>query len=1011
MTQKLILLPIFIASYLFSVAQLQPADTCLDSYFRRLYMFRQNDHLSSITETSDKNLLWCGTATATNTSNATDGDAVIVRLRNNGTIIWSKFIGGAYFDQFNRARENRDKSIIAVGTTNNSIYAARNMFISKLDSAGNLLWAKTIYDANTNNPAMEAMDVAETNDGGYFICGTAFSGNVGGGDAVLLKIDANGNLIWFKQLAMANINGPSTASNFVLNNDTAYVTGWYHDIFHRDGLLMKIDANTGAIYWSKHYDYQKNDFYTGNLRSTNNIFKSIFILNGQLRINMISEINGPLEAWMINMDLDGNVLKTRKLLTPAPENLGHITTEYPTADDGFISAGNQFYNNSYIFRLVKVDADGNLAWSKSYAQPNGPHPYSTFINSNNDIFVAGFEAIGLPSLHFPAFLSKTDKDGNIPGGNCLNYPFPATVSSGDLSTVNLTWERVNNFTPTNIFVNSAISNAVPVLTDECSTVFSCDQLKIIQTVNSFCDLKDTIQYAVQRSPGCNRPATWIADTAIIKITETTDSTVRLLFRKAGTAKLFARMISACKILEDSVTITAFESPGLVDLGPDIGICKKSKLTLSAGSGFRSYQWNNGSTDSTLTVFNPGKYFVQAEDYCSNIFKDTIQVTAVPDIPFDLGPDLEKCNNDTLNIVAPGSFLLYTWSPVYAISSPSGSTVQVWPASDTSYSVIAEVGRGCTVFDTVRITVKNSPPVYLGNDTSLCAGNSILLKASAGFNSYSWHDGTTGQTYLANHKGFYQVLATYNNGCVSKDTLEIKNVFPLPVVDLGKDIDICANETHTFNAGNGFRSWLWQDGSGQSTYNANKPGLYWVQVNDLNNCTNSDTVAITGLKPAPENFAAADTGICPGRPLELKALGIWSSYLWSNNAQAPAITIIEPGEYWLEVTNVAGCVARDTIRVATNDCKKGVYFANAFTPNNDGRNDTYRPVVQGLLDKFKLIIYNRYGEKIFETTNYLHGWNGLYNGRLQDSNQYVWLCYYRFRGEKEKVERGTLLLLR
>src|SRR5581483_2917507 len=107
--------------------------------------------------------------------------------------------------------------------------------------------------------------------------------------------------------------------------------------------------------------------------------------------------------------------------------------------------------------------------------------------------------------------------------------------------------------------------------------------------------------------------------------------------------------------------------------------------------------------------------------------------------------------------------------------------------------MAQVDRGCTVFDTIGITVKNSPPIYLGNDTTLCAHDSLLLQAPNGFTSYLWQDGvTTSQTYWAYQKTFYWVVATYGNGCISTDTLEIKNIYPLPVVDLGKDFDICKN---------------------------------------------------------------------------------------------------------------------------------------------------------------------------------------------------------------------------
>jgi hypothetical protein len=207
MYRKFILVPLFIVSYLITRAQLQPADSCLDAYFHRLYGYRTVATLSSITETFDNKLLWCGSASRTNTSISADGDAVIAKLRNNGTVIWSKAIGGAYYDVFNRARENRDKSIIAVGGTNFSIFQGTNMLISKLDIDGNLLWSRKINAPTVNNGSMEATDVAETNDGGYFICGSAPGLKQ---DGIVMKTDANGNLLWFRELGMISTYGPTS---------------------------------------------------------------------------------------------------------------------------------------------------------------------------------------------------------------------------------------------------------------------------------------------------------------------------------------------------------------------------------------------------------------------------------------------------------------------------------------------------------------------------------------------------------------------------------------------------------------------------------------------------------------------------------------------------------------------------------------------------------------------------------------------------------------------------------
>ena len=110
-------------------------------------------------------------------------------------------------------------------------------------------------------------------------------------------------------------------------------------------------------------------------------------------------------------------------------------------------------------------------------------------------------------------------------------------------------------------------------------------------------------------------------------------------------------------------------------------------------------------------------------------------------------------------------------------------------------------------------------------------------------------------------------------------------------------------------------------------------------------------------------------------------------------------------------DAAGCQARDTIVVKEIDCQKGISFPNAFSPNSDGRNDTFKPEVNGNIEKFQFVIYNRYGEKVFESKNPRSGWDGKFRGRNQDNNVFVWYCMYKLNGEPEKIEKGTVILAR
>ena len=95
------------------------------------------------------------------------------------------------------------------------------------------------------------------------------------------------------------------------------------------------------------------------------------------------------------------------------------------------------------------------------------------------------------------------------------------------------------------------------------------------------------------------------------------------------------------------------------------------------------------------------------------------------------------------------------------------------------------------------------------------------------------------------------------------------------------------------------------------------------------------------------------------------------------------------------------------------CPLGIFFPGAFSPNNDGHNDVYRPQVYAVLDKFYMAIYDRWGVKVFETTDPYKGWDGKFNGQPQKEDTFVWYAQYRLRSEhgKETVKKGTFVLVR
>lgn len=152
------------------------------------------------------------------------------------------------------------------------------------------------------------------------------------------------------------------------------------------------------------------------------------------------------------------------------------------------------------------------------------------------------------------------------------------------------------------------------------------------------------------------------------------------------------------------------------------------------------------------------------------------------------------------------------------------------------------------------------------------------------------------------------------------------------------------------------------------------------------------MGIRSIELKPQNFIPLYTVICPGCGLKITPLSLFKDYLWNDGSLSASLFVTQPGQYSLQVTSVSGCIGKDTVSIAeANACTTAIYFPNAFTPNRDGKNDIYYPKAWGLLNKYHLLIYNRFGQKVFETNDLNLGWDGKVNGIEQDTGAFVWYC--------------------
>jgi len=150
----------------------------------------------------------------------------------------------------------------------------------------------------------------------------------------------------------------------------------------------------------------------------------------------------------------------------------------------------------------------------------------------------------------------------------------------------------------------------------------------------------------------------------------------------------------------------------------------------------------------------------------------------------------------------------------------------------------------------------------------------------------------------------------------------------------------------------------------------------------------------------------------GAVINLYATPGMQSYLWSTHYTGPVLPVESQGDYWVEVTDWNCCTNIDSVYV-----KVFQYFIpNAFTPNGDGLNDHFRVVGLYRDINFKMYIYNRWGQLVFQSDHIDRGWDGTYKNTLAEADTYVWVVHVDFIGEEIKtngdvVLKGTVTLVR
>lgn len=334
-----------------------------------------------------------------------------------------------------------------------------------------------------------------------------------------------------------------------------------------------------------------------------------------------------------------------------------------------------------------------------------------------------------------------------------------------------------------------------------------------------------------------------------------------------------------------------------------------------------------------------------------------------------------------------------------------------------------------VFQTLMPSSENHPaivrleeeisPAFTFNG-SLCEGQIISFIDTTdecglwgSIYDWKWDFGDGNYSSLQNPQHIYNTAGTYNvelqlNNCTQKmisNTIAINDID----VDLGNDTLLCENESIILQTNLNGYDHLWSTGDTTTYINALAAGVYSVEVSD-GSCAASDTISIDFLR---DNNYLADTILCDGEFLFIDVSTPYSSYFWSDNTSLATNTINEAGIYWVQINN--HCFNHNyNFEVEFENCICNIFVPNAFTPNNDGVNDCFSPVLDCNWQKYDFKVFSRWGNCVFNSSNPNKPWDGKNKNNLLPSAVYMWYLKYRaYENGKyhDKVKYGNVTLLR
>lgn len=432
----------------------------------------------------------------------------------------------------------------------------------------------------------------------------------------------------------------------------------------------------------------------------------------------------------------------------------------------------------------------------------------------------------------------------------------------------------------------------------------------------------------------------------------------------GIFTVYVRDANSCAIQFNNITITQPAVLNASIVSTTYATCNGGNdgtIEVAATGGTAGYQYSvNGTNFQSSNILNvkAGTYNVTIKDVntCTSIIPNVV-VGLTDNLTLSVTNPLPVCEGGNVQLRATGNAAAYSWAPATDLTNPAIANPAASPNMTTTYTVTGTLGN-CSKTADVIVTVMAAPVPDAGPDGDICFGQDYQLQGSGGV-SYNW----TPATYLNN--------TTISNPQVIRP---------------------------------------------------DRTTAYTLSVVDANNCSSliTDQVMVHVTPPIKVITSPVDTVVYTGAQFQLLATSGGTSYIWSPatrlnnpNVPDPVVTAGFAGDeiiYRVIATSSAGCQGEGYVTVKVYN-GPDIYVANAFTPNNDSKNDVFIPFPVGIKQLNYFRVFNRWGQMVYSTTSLSQGWNGKMNGKEQPNGVYMWIVQGVTENGKIISKRGTVTLIR